>query len=128
MRRLILAAALALALPAGASAQQAGTYAVAGQTPDGQRYEGTATLRQTGTNTWTITWNVAGDTSRGVGLLIPEGPLMVIGYVAGREIGAAAYAVEADGSLAGTWTQGEGGGVGTEILRPQGGGGGAVRK
>jgi hypothetical protein len=127
MRRLILAATLAASLPAGAMAQQAGTYAVEGQTPSGQRYEGTATLRQTGQNTWTINWNVGGDTSRGVGLLIPEGPLMVIGYVAGREIGAAAYAVEADGSLAGTWTQGEGGGVGTEILRPQGVGG-APRK
>ncbi len=41
----------------------------------------------------------------------------------GRETGVAAYAVQADGSLHGTWTQGQGGGTGTEILTPAGGGG-----
>jgi hypothetical protein len=89
-------------------------------------YSGTAMLENTGRNTWRVTWQVGPDTAQGVGLLIPEGPLFVVGYVvAGREIGVVAYAVEPDGRLRGTWTQGQGGGVGYETLTPAGG---AARK
>jgi hypothetical protein len=128
MRCLLPAAALLTALAAPALGQQAGTYGVQGEAPGGQRYQGMATLQPTGTNTWRVTWQVGNDTAEGVGFLIPEGPLLVVGYVIGREIGAVAYAVQADGTLQGTWTQGQGGGIGTEVLTPAGTGGGQVRK
>lgn len=130
MRRLLLAAACTATLAGSAAAQQAGTYAVEGQGADGQRYQGTATLQPTGGNTWRVTWRVGSDSAQGVGFVIPEGPLLVVGYVLGREIGAAAYAVQPNGTLQGTWTQGQGGGIGTEVLTPaqSGGGGGPVRK
>lgn len=100
-----------------------GAAVVQGRGMDGREYRGTATLQPAGTNTWRITWRIGDDGAEGLGLLIPEGPLLVVGYVIGRETGVAAYAVQADGSLHGTWTQGQGGGTGAEILTPAGGGG-----
>ena len=123
MRRPLLAAALLAAFASPALAQQQGSYVVDGQTPDGQRYDGTVTMAPTGQATWRVTWRVGQDTANGVGLLIPEGPLLVVGYVmAGREIGVVAYAVEPDGRLRGTWAQGTAGGTGFETLTPSGGG------
>lgn len=121
MKRVILAAAMVAGLGGPAMAQRQGGYAVAGQTPDGQRYTGTLQMEAAGGNTWRVVWSVAGDSARGLGLLIPEGPLLVVGYLAGREIGVVAYAVQPDGRLLGTWTQGNGGGVGSEVLTPAGG-------
>lgn len=118
MRPLLLAAALLAGLAGPAPAQQAGTYAVRGHGADGQAYEGTATLQPAGDDTWRVAWRVGDDLATGVGLLIPEGPLLVVGYVIGGEIGVVAYAVQPDGSLHGTWTQGRGGGVGSETLTP----------
>ncbi|MBR0682255.1 hypothetical protein GXW74_17320 [Roseomonas eburnea] len=129
MRRPLLAAALLAAIASPALAQRQGSYAVDGQAPNGQRYDGIATLAPTGQNTWQVTWRVGQDTANGVGLLIPEGPLFVVGYVmAGQEVGVVAYAVEPDGRLRGTWTQGVGGGTGFETLTPSGSGGAAPRK
>ncbi|WP_198369093.1 hypothetical protein [Roseomonas rosulenta] len=127
MRYLLLTAVLLAGHAASALAQQAGTYSVEGQGADGSRYDGTATLAPLGQNTWRVTWRVGGDTAQGVGILIPQGPLLVVGYTLAGETGVAAYAVQADGRLLGTWTQGQGGGIGTEIMTP-GGGGGAPRK
>lgn len=129
MRRTILAAAMLAAFASPALAQRQGAYVAEGQGGDGQAYRGTVSLQPTGQNTWRVTWQVGADTATGVGLLIPEGPLLVVGYVmAGREIGVVAYAVQPDGRLMGTWTQGDAGGIGTEVLTPAGGGGGTVRK
>lgn len=121
MRRAILTAALAVGLASPALAQRQGGYTVAGQAPDGQPYTGTLQMVSAGANTWQVTWSVAGDTARGLGLLIPEGPLLVVGYLAGRDIGVVVYAVQQDGRLLGTWTQGQGGAVGMETLTPAGG-------
>ena len=121
MKRVILAAAMVAGLGGPAMAQRQGGYAVAGQTPDGQRYTGTLQMESAGGDTWRVVWTVAGDTARGLGMLIPQGPLLVVGYVAGRQIGVVAYAVQPDGRLLGTWTQGDGGGVGSETLTPAGG-------
>lgn len=123
MRRSLIAVMLAVALAAPAAAQRQGAYRVEGQGGDGQAYSGTAMLEHAGGNTWRVTWQVGSETAQGVGLLIPEGPLFVVGYVmAGREIGVIAYAVEPDGRLRGTWTQGQAGGVGYETLTPAAGG------
>lgn len=126
MRHLLITATLLAGLAAPAQAQQAGSYSVEGQGADGSRYEGTAILAPLGQNTWRVTWRVGGDTAQGVGILIPQGPLLVVGYTLAGETGVAAYAVQADGRLLGTWTQGQGGGIGTEVMTP--GGGGAPRK
>jgi hypothetical protein len=120
MRTILLAAALMAGLAPPALAQRAGTYSVEGQGADGSRYGGTAMLAPTGQNTWRVTWRVGGDAAQGVGILIPEGPLLVVGYTIGGETGVVAYAVQPDGRLLGTWTQGAGGGIGTEILTPAG--------
>lgn len=129
MLKSLITGALLAVLATPALAQRQGGYAVEGQGADGQRYQGTLALEQTGQHTWRVTWRVGGDTAHGVGLLIPQGPLLIVGYSAGgQEIGVAAYAVQPDGSLRGTWTQGTGGGIGTETLTPAGGGGGAARK
>ena len=128
MRRTILAAAMLAAVASPALAQRQGPYVAEGQGGDGQTYRGAVNLQPTGQNTWRVTWQVGADTATGVGLLIPEGPLVVVGYVmAGREIGVVAYAVQPDGRLMGTCTQGTAGGVGTEVLTPAAGGGGTVR-
>lgn len=103
------------ALPA--AAQRSGTYAVEGTTAAGQRYEGSATLAATGPRTWRITWRTSGETSTGVGFV--AGNVLVIGYLSGRETGAAAYRIMPDGTLEGEWTQGRDGGVGTERLLPR---------
>jgi hypothetical protein len=118
--RLVLAAATLLSLPlfaTPAAAQRSGTYAVTGQGADGSRYEGTAQLQATGPATWRITWRIAGETTTGVGLVI--GSMLVVGYVHGRETGAAGYEVMPDGRLSGRWTVGREGGVGNETLLPR---------
>ena len=75
MRHLLLTTAILAGLWASAQAQQAGTCGVEGQGADGSRYQGTAALAPLGPNTW----HVGGDTAEGVGILIPEGPLLVVG-------------------------------------------------
>jgi hypothetical protein len=120
MRHVLLATALVTGLAAPALAQRAGTYGVEGQGADGSRYEGSVTLAPLGQNTWRVTWRVGSDTAEGVGILIPQGPLLVVGYTMGGQTGVAAYAVQDDGRLLGTWTQGLGGGIGTEVMRPGG--------
>ena len=114
-----VAAALLMAglVPVPASAQRSGTYAVTGVAVDGAAYEGTATLAATGPQTWRINWRVGNDTSSGVALTV--GNMLVVGYIAGREPGAAFYEVQANGTLVGRWTQGRNGGVGSETLLPR---------
>ncbi len=82
MRRLLLliAAACAASLAGPAPAQQAGSYAAQGRGMDGQEYRGTATLQPTGADTWRI----GDDGAEGLGLLIPEGPLLVVGQSRSR--------------------------------------------
>ena len=121
MKKTLLATVLLAGLASPALAQRQGGYTVEGQTPEGQRYTGTLQMQPRGQNTWQVSWRVGGDSANGLGLLIPEGPLLVVGYLAGREIGVVAYAVQPDGRLLGTWTQGQGGGIGTETLTPIGG-------
>jgi hypothetical protein len=118
MRTILASLTISAALLASpAMAQRSGTYAVEGRGMGGERYEGSAQLQATGPDTWRITWRVAGQTSAGVGFLI--GNLLVIGYVSGRDTGAAAYEVMPDGRLVGRWTQGREGGIGTETLLPR---------
>jgi hypothetical protein len=84
----ILALALAGATPA--AAQRSGTYAVVGTgAGGGQQYEGAAQLQATGPQTWTLTWRISGETTRGVGM--SDGDRLVVGYVSRGATGVAIY-------------------------------------
>ena len=74
-------------------------------------------LQSTGQQTWRVTWRIAGDTTNGVGVL--SNGVLAVAYTQGRELGAVAYVVNADGSLSGRFTQGREGGVGTERWLPR---------
>ena len=118
--RLVLVAAALLAMPlitTPSAAQRSGTYAVTGQAPDGTRYEGSAQLQATGPDTWRITWRIGSDTASGVGIKV--GQVLIVGYLQGRDVGAAGYEVMPDGRLSGVWTAGREGGVGTEVMLPR---------
>jgi hypothetical protein len=114
-RSLLLAAALCgFALPAGAQIRQ-GLYAVEGQNPDGSTYTGLFALQEAPGASWVASWQV-GDV-RLVGLGLIQGGVLAVSFLANGRPGVAAYEVEADGRLRGTWTIGQG--LGTEMLTPQ---------
>ena len=115
-RTLLLAAALcgAVALPAGAQIRQ-GLYGVEGQNPDGSTYGGVFALQEARGASWIATWQV-GDV-RLVGLGLIQGGVLAVSFVVEGRPGIAAYEVEPDGRLRGTWTTG--GGLGTETLTPR---------
>lgn len=116
VRRFLLAVALTTGLSATAGAQlREGSYEIAGTNPDGSTYAGAFALRPGPNASWLGQWQVGETRILGLGL-IQEGLLALSFVVEGRP-GIAVYSVDADGSLRGTWTTG--GGVGTEILRPQ---------
>ncbi len=117
MRMIILAGVAALGLAMPAQAQRSGTYAVEGTAVDGSRYTGSVQLTATGPETWRATWRVAGEVTNGIGILMNG--MLAFGYFAQRETGTALYVVGADGSLAGRWTAGPNGGVGTERWLPR---------
>ncbi|HYF09093.1 MAG TPA: hypothetical protein VD970_15830 [Acetobacteraceae bacterium] len=100
-----------------AMAQRAGSYAVEGQAPDGSRYEGAAQFQPTGPQTWRVTWRVAGETMSGIG--ITAGNVLSVAFTMQRELGAAVYEIQPDGTLRGRWTAGPNGGVGSERLLPR---------
>jgi hypothetical protein len=108
------AALCGLARPAGAQLRE-GLYAVEGQNPDGSTYTGLFALQPTTGAGWIASWQV-GDV-RLVGLGLIQGGVLAISFVVEGRPGVAAYEVEADGRLRGSWTSG--GGLGTEMLTPR---------
>lgn len=110
---------LALLLAAGpALAEGPGRYAVQGTNPGGEgRYGGTATLSQTGRNTWSIAWRVGSDSYSGYG--VGDGRVLAFSYVGGGSAGVVSYVANADGSYSGLWTTANGRNAGTERLIPQ---------
>ena len=115
LRTLLLAAALCgLALPAGAQIRQ-GLYAVEGQNPDGSTYAGLFALQEAPGASWVASWQVGDVQLVGLGLI--QGGVLAVSFLANGRPGVAAYEVEPDGRLRGTWTTG--GGLGTEMLTPR---------
>ncbi|MCO6418523.1 hypothetical protein JYK14_20490 [Siccirubricoccus sp. KC 17139] len=118
--RLALPALLALllwgALVAPAAAQiREGRYAVEGNNPDGAPYTGQFALQAGPGGAWIAVWQVGNVRLAGLGII--EGGVLCIGFAAEGRPGVAAYQVEADGKLRGSWTTG--GGVGQETLTPE---------
>lgn len=119
LRRCLLAALVAmplasLALPAAAQIRE-GLYDVEGQNPDGSIYQGQFALQPGPSASWLAAWQVG--SVRVVGLGIIQGGVLAVSFVVDGRPGIAAYEVQPDGKLRGTWSTG--GGLGTEVLTPR---------
>jgi hypothetical protein len=110
---------VAALLAAGSAQAQdiGGSYQVAGKGFDGSAYRGTAEISRTSDVTCEIVWNTGGQVSKGI--CMRQGDTFAASYVMGNAIGMAIYRVQADGTLAGTWTVSGQNGVGEELLIPQ---------
>lgn len=110
-------ALLATLLGAGPATAQIreGVYALEGTNPDGSRYSGGFSLQETPNAGWYASWLVDG--VRIPGLALVQGGVLSVAYVVQGRPGIAAYEVQADGTLRGSWTVG--GGIGTEELTPR---------
>ncbi len=117
MPRLLLLFGLLLAtlVPPAAAQIRDGEYQVEGQNPDGSSYGGVFMLQDSSNAGWIATWQV-GDV-RLVGLGLIHGGVLAVSFVVNGRPGVAAYEVQADGRLRGTWSTG--GGLGTETLTPR---------
>jgi hypothetical protein len=92
-----------------------GLYEVEGHNPDGTSYTGMFSLENAPGASWYATWQV-GDV-RLIGLGLIQGGVLAVSFIVEGRPGVAAYEVEADGRLRGTWSTG--GGMGTEVLTPR---------
>ncbi len=119
-RALPFLALLALTLligsvPPAAAQIREGAYAVEGQNPDGTTYAGALVLRAAPGASWLAVWDVGGNRVAGLGLI--QGGVLAVSFTVGGRPGIAAYEVQEDGTLRGSWTTG--GGLGTETLTPR---------
>jgi len=122
MRRRTLVPALVLlgqalsaaSAPADAQIRQ-GLYDIEGRNPDGSDYRGAFALEEAPGASWYAIWQV-GD-ARLVGLALIHGGTLAVSFIVEGRPGVAAYEVEPDGRLRGTWSTG--GGLGTEMLTPR---------
>lgn len=111
---------LVLLLVGGTTAQGAaqireGLYEVEGQNPDGTVYTGQFALSPGPGASWLAAWQIGGVRILGLGLI--QGGILSVGFAADGRPGVAAFEVEPDGRLRGSWTTG--GGIGTESLTPR---------
>ena len=111
---LALLAPVLAADPATAQIRQ-GFYEVDGRNPDGSPYEGVFALENAPGASWYVTWQVGDVRLLGLGLI--QGGVLAVSFIVDGRPGVAAYEVEADGRLRGTWSTG--GGMGTEMLTPR---------
>lgn len=106
----------ALLMPLSAAAQlREGLYEVQGSNPDGSGYGAALALQAAPGASWLVTWQV--DQTRISGLGLVQGGVFAVSFVVNGRPGIAAYEVQSDGTLRGTWTTG--GGLGTETLIPR---------
>ena len=94
-----------------------GTYAVNGTNQQGQNYQGTAEIKRSKLNNYTITWEIGSQQQAGSGVF--DGTTFAVNWEMGSDKGTVTYTYQPDGSLKGTWTQDGVSGTGTETLTPQ---------
>ena len=94
-----------LALPATAQIRE-GIYQVEGQNPDGSIYAGQLLLQPGPGASWLALWQVGGARVPGLGVI--QGGVLAIGFAVEGRPGVAAFEVEPDGRLRGSWTTGGG--------------------
>ena len=110
----LLLAGLLAASPALAQIR-AGLYALEGRNADGSEYHGQFALQPGPGTSWIATWQVGDTQLSGLGLI--QGGVLAISFVVEGRPGIAAFDVEPDGRLRGSWTTG--GGMGMETLTPK---------
>jgi len=92
----------------GAVTPPEGSYAVAGQNPNGKRYSGAVDIVRQG-NTYQFDWRVGRTTYRGSGTL--DGNVLIVNWGGSTPV---VYSVGSDGILRGLWDAG----YGAEVLSP----------
>lgn len=117
MKKLVLAALLALSLAFPAAAQRSGLYEVTGANPDGTEYTGTLTLTQVGLSTFRVVWTIGNDTIEGMGMV--SGLTFATAFALGDQAGMGIYEIRRDGSLEGVWTTAGAFAQGRETARPR---------
>lgn len=118
MKKLFLAAAVAMAAIVPASAQSiGGVYSVKGTNHNGSVYTGDAQITLTSDTTCEIVWVTGGTTSKGI--CSRNGDAFAAGYVLGEAIGLVIYRIQPDGVMQGLWTIAGQPGTGTEVLTPR---------
>ena len=103
-RRLFIAALAALSLTASAQAQSgniSGVYQAQGRNPDGSRYSGSVTVRETAQGAVSFAWVVGGRQYAGAGQR--AGAVVSVDW---GDTYPVVYVVMSDGSLHGTWANG----------------------
>lgn len=120
MRPLFLAGLLAPALLLGAMApaiaQRSGVYEVTGTNLDGSPYRGLMEMRQVGTSSFHILWNIGGQLIEGVGMA--SGLTFVTAFSASDRTGLGVYEIKPGDVMEGSWTIVGAQTNGTEIVRP----------
>ncbi len=117
IRRLFLAAGLALLTAAPAAAQRAGLYDVTGTNLDGSPYTGVAQIRPAGLTSFSIIWRIGNQLVEGVGMA--SGRTIAVTYGVQQRPGMGIYTLNPDGSLDGEWTIIGAAAVGRERLVPR---------
>jgi formylglycine-generating enzyme required for sulfatase activity len=79
----------------------AGNYSVAGTTPDGKSYAGTAVITSEGGDTYSVVWQAAGNTCSGTGVL--NGNVLTVDWGQSSPV---IYHIGVDGVLRGIWDDG----------------------
>lgn len=104
-RRLLLAALASLCLTGPAPAQTgniSGVYQAQGRNPDGSRYSGTVTVQETAQGAVSFAWIVGGRHYAGSGQR--AGAVVSVNWGDTHPV---VYVVMSDGSLHGTWANGQ---------------------
>jgi hypothetical protein len=110
----LFACFLLVALPVlPANARGPGNYAVQGTNPGGKGgYSGTATLVQTGENTWRLSWRIGNQSWDGWG--IGDGQVIAVNYRYGSTTGVILMIAKEDGGYRSVWANSGSTDVGTE--------------
>ena len=106
MKRLFLAAGLALSVAAAApaSAQRSGVYDVTGNNPDGTPYTGTLTIEQIGLLSFRMQWTIGPDVIDGVGMVSGLSFATAFSLGGGSSPSMGVYELRPNGQLVGQWT------------------------
>lgn len=94
--RLLPFVLLALMSIGPAFARGPGTYAVAGKESSGARYSGSATLTNSGNDTWRISWKIGGQVWTGYG--IGDGKILSMNFSGNGQTGVMLLVAKDDGS------------------------------
>ena len=118
MRKSTKALMLAGILAAGpALADGPGRYGVEGKSPDGNSYEGSASLAQTGDGIWRISWAIGSEKYEGYA--IGDKEVLSVMFTSSGRSGVALYVSDENGGYNGMWAFRGDTRISKEKLRPR---------